>query len=325
MQTPDLTKMLIGKPRKKQLRPALFRTVSVKLVASACLLLVSCSQAREVAVDSSQWLNWHPALKGSLQRDAVFEFEITPDSNGRYELTGKTELPEGSRLAIAAVRYLKLDPKITVEASIEAVAEEAVAEEVVAEEATTEEAAEERGPERLQSPNPQAFKRFILAPTYAILDYEQTEVRDGQWAAQLDLWQVARDGRYQESWQLDQEELKVRWKPEPDVIFLATLVVDGAADRLQPIQDKLAERHLSLSSTLIQTSLEGEQYFQSAQLQSIDLPDGKTAPPGLRVQDINGGWGERYLLVEQDPLPGTLEFPVDRNSNAPGSPKEFIQ
>ena len=309
-------------PRSVQLRQRLVLLIIV-------LLLAGCSQTRKRVVGARQWLTWHPALRDSLFRNVQFEFEVQPEVDGRYQLSGMTELPDGSRLAIAAVRYLKLDPKTIVETAPgfdDFDNFDDLEDSEGSEDADSSALAPALSPERdnQQLSLAATSKRLALNPTYAILDYEQAEVQAGTWQVQLNLWQVARDGRYQESWQLDQEELQLQWEPEPDVIFLATLIVDGAADRLQPVQDELAERQLSLSSTLIQTSPEGEQFFQAAQVQPIDLPQGKTAPPGLRVQDINGGWGERYLLVEQDPLPGTLKFPINRNSNAPGSPAEFI-
>ncbi len=300
------------------------------------LSLGGCTGDRRLGQDYGQWLTWHPALEDSLQKKVELSFDVEALSTGRYELSGQTQLPEGSRLAIAAIRYLKLEGSTLTPASL---APSSLAPSFLAEDSTgptntpvddasshsnTEvlsESLSKKSPEQSNA----LLRRLALDPSYVILDYQLTDIIDGSWSSKLNLWQVARDGQYLESWQIHQKELQLQWKPESDVIFLATLVVDGASDRLQPVQNKLAETHLVLSNTLVKTSLEGEQYFQAAKLLPIPLPTGQTTPPGLRVQDINGGWGERYLLVEQDPLPGTYQHPPNRNTNAPGSPEEFIQ
>lgn len=264
-----------------------------------------CVSMREIAVDHRQWLTWHPALQESLQKKVTLTLEAKPASQGSYVLSGTTQLPEGSRLAIAAIRYLKLE-----------------ASDLESPEFPELDPAEgERASARAKS----LLRRRALDPTYAILDYQQTEVHNGTWQAQLNLWQIASNGEYQESWQIHQQKLKLKFQPEAEIVFLATLIVDGAADQLQPVQNQLLEQQLSLNHTLIQTSREGEQYFQATQRRAAQLPTGKTTPSGKSLQDINGGWGERYLLVEQDPLPGILEFPSQRHTNSPGSPTEFIQ
>lgn len=290
------------------------------LFGAIALVVSSCGADSKVSKGAEKWLRWHPALSKAQERNVPFEFEVMPRGPGIYELKGSTALPEGSQLAIAALRYLKLDP-------------DAVSNPLELEDGLktkqistfpihlSPDTEDEPAAAQLSSRK----RRMALKPSYIILDYQPVTVQEGQWQTELNLWQVAKDGRYQESWQLHQEKLALQWKAEPEVIFLATLLIDGAADRLQVLQNQLAERQLILNRTLIQTSLEGEQYFQSMQLLKVALPQSKTAPPPLQVQDINGGWGRRYLLVEQDPLPGTLAFPDQRHSDAPGSPQEFIQ
>lgn len=328
----------------------LFRPVA----ALALVALSGCSSTKQIVLDHGQWFQWHPIWSQAIAQELAFDFEVVPGANGQYRLQGKTELPEGSELAIAALRYLKLEPNRTVNPAADLAVDPAIDPAVVQTEAQTEaqtgtqteapttdepepalaEAAltkdflnDEPSPPSQASNRTEPAKTFLaLQPSYAILDYQKTTVaQDGTWQIQLNLWDVAKDGRYQESWQLQQKELDITWEPDPEVLFLATLIVDGAADQLQPLQTALADRQQALNATLLQTSLEGEQYFQLAKLLPIKLPTTQTQPPPERIQDINGGWGRRYLLVEQDPLPGKLEFPTERNSNAPGSPKEFIQ
>lgn len=298
------------------------------LLGAIALTSSSCGSSRPISQGAEKLFHWHPALSKNQEREVPFEFEVTPgEQAGTYQVRGTTALPEGSQLAIAALRYLKLDPDM-VRSSVELEADRS--NELNLQEVSTallSEGSDFPEPTRIE-PTGTDFsrqQRLALKPSYAILDYQPIEVREGQWQSELNLWQVARDGRYQESWQLHQEELALQWKAEPKVIFLATLLVDGAADRLQLLQNQLADDQLTLERTWLQTSAEGERYFQAVQLRSVPLPQAQTSPPPLRVQDINGGWGKRYLLVEQDPLPGTLTFPEQRHSDGPGSPREFIQ
>lgn len=309
------------------------------LTGAIALTLSSCSSSSKISQTAETWLRWHPALSKAQERNVPFDFEVTRREGGMYELEGRTELPEGSQLAIAALRYLKLDPDviqspIDLDVELEGAFEHDLFEKGLLENAPT--VVQETSPfplelsvasEEEEDTKAQLSRqrRLALKPSYVILDYQPVTVQEGQWQTDLNLWQVAKDGRYQESWQLHQEELALQWQAEPEVVFVATLLIDGAADRLQALQNQLAERQFTLNRSWIQTSLEGEQYFQAMRSLPVALPQAITTPPPLRVQDINGGWGRRYLLVEQDPLPGTLAFPDQRNSTAPGTPREFIQ
>jgi hypothetical protein len=68
----------------------------------------------------------------------------------------------------------------------------------------------------LRPTNP-ASQKLNPKPTYAILDYQSALVKGGKWQGQLNLWQVAADGRYQEAWQIHQDALKLPTSPESDV------------------------------------------------------------------------------------------------------------
>jgi hypothetical protein len=162
-------------------------------------------------------------------------------------------------------------------------------------------------------------------PTYAVLAYETTEVNQGKWSTQLNLWQTARDGRFQELWQLDQDQLKLPLQPAKDVVFLATLAPLNQVDQLQSLGELLAKQNLKVATSLVHTTMEGQQYVQVGQTQDVPLPTGRTAPRPLRPEDINGGWGERYLIPLEPQNPYKLELPPDRRTNAPASPEEFLQ
>lgn len=159
------------------------------------------------------------------------------------------------------------------------------------------------------------------APTYAILDYQSTTVADGQWRTTLGLWEIAPDGVYRESWQRDQTRTKLQVNPEPDVHFLVTL---AAPDQLEAVAQQLTEAGLEFPTSMLRTTAEGIPYLQMQQTLAIALPSGSTTPPELTAQDINGGWGERYLLVAEPPLPYTLKPTDERQTDSPATFGEYM-
>ena len=212
-------------------------------------------------------------LPGSQESASLNVQTVEAGSKGVYQLSGKTNLPDRTRVAIAAVRYLyPPDQKAT---------------------ATT---------------------------SYSILDYQETEVSQGQWQANLNLWQVATDGTYQEAWQRQQKKLQVPVRPAPDVVFLATL----APASLPDLEERLFNLQLRLDQD-VRTTQEGDRYVQVSQIQPVDLPTGKTNPPPIRPEDINGGWGRRYLILPEPPNTIQLQRPSERQTNAPMTPDEFLR
>ena len=112
---------------------------------------------------------------------------------------GETRLPKDTQITVAAVRYLSVDDAL----------------------------------------DGGAAAQFNPTPTYSILAYQSAKVAQGKWQAQLNLWQVANDGNYRESWQLEQSRLGLSLKPAEKVMFLATLT---PADDLSAIEQQLAKR-----------------------------------------------------------------------------------
>ena len=111
---------------------------------------------------------------------------------------------------------------------------------------------------------------------YAILDRQIAEVRQGKWQVELNLWQVAANGEFQESWQLNQSKLGVHFRPQPEVTFSAMLEPAHQPAELQPRLEKLGN---SPRASLVQYTPEGERYLQASQTLAIALPTGKTTPP----------------------------------------------
>jgi hypothetical protein len=181
----------------------------------------------------------------------------------------------------------------------------------------------------LRPTNP-ASQKLNPKPTYAILDYQSALVKGGKWQGQLNLWQVAADGRYQEAWQIHQDALKLPTSPESDVIFLVTLAPVNGADPLRVVEQALKEQGREFDTRLISGTSDGQRmdavrYVRVAQSLPIGLPTGQTTPPAPRPEDIHGGWGNRFIIPPEPPNPYVLEFPQERRTNARPSPREFLQ
>jgi len=191
---------------------------------------------------------------------------------------GSTNLPDDSRIAIAAVRTLRPDKPLS------------------------------------ENLNPNL--------TYSILAYQDVRVNKGKWQTSLNLWKVAPDGRFQEAWQLEQSKLGLSLKPDPEVTFLATV---DPTDELSELESRLEKQGIKLVSSVVRNTADGEQFVQVTQVLPIPLPTGQTTPPEQRPEDLNGGWGPRYLIIPEPPNTIKLEMPKNRRTNAPLSPTELMQ
>lgn len=131
---------------------------------------------------------------------------------------------------------------------------------------------------------------------YAILARQTAEVNAGRWQARLNLWQVAPDGRYQEAWQ--RAGLQSGTEASASVTFMATL---EPLDQVANLEQQLDAENKRLAGNQVRYTPEGEAYLQTSQSLNLPLPTERTTPPPVRVEDINGGWGDRYRLP---PTPG---------------------
>ena len=210
-------------------------------------------------------------------------------SGGVYKVTGTTNLPESSQIAIAAVRYLH---PTEVEQTIGL------------------------------TPDPNTNR--------SILDRQIVEVKQGQWEADLNLWQVSPDGSYRETWQANQSQTKLT--PENDVTFnvifdpgsqsqkLEKPTVEQSSEALQPQFQELEGKSLRFTN-------QGEKYVQASQSLLIPLPAGKTVAPRQLPEDVNNGWGNRYEIPPQTLASGSAPLPVtkSRQTNAPMEAAEFLR
>ncbi|NEO98195.1 MAG: hypothetical protein F6K58_05775 [Symploca sp. SIO2E9] len=176
---------------------------------------------------------------------------------------------------------------------------------------------------RYLRPDNELSTEISSEPIYSILDYKDVKVNKGKWQTTLELWKIAPDGQYQETWQLEKPKLGLSLEPAAEVTFLATL---EPTTSLSAIEQQLAKQSIRLTSSLVSNTADGQNYVQASLVEEqIPLPTGKTTPPKPRLEDINGGWGPRYQLLPEPPNINKLERPSKRRTNAPLSPEEFLQ
>jgi hypothetical protein len=159
-------------------------------------------------------------------------------------------------------------------------------------------------------------------PTFALLDYQTTTVEEGQWETQLNLWQVAKDGHYQEAWQDHMNQLNLQVQPDDTVHFVITL---APQQFLATLEDEAQQTQLQLSAHLLRTTASGDALLWADDALPVDLPEGRTTPPENLAQGKNGGWGERYRLLPEPPLPYTLTPEDTRKTTAPPNPGEVLR
>jgi len=253
-------------------KPTLYPFRGLVSIVLLLILNTGCSQLPST-------LRQLPALLPNLSSDANFKLSVTPSGRlGVYTVAGSTNLPDQSRITVAAIRYLRSDKQLS----------------------------------QSLSPN----------QTYSILAYQDVEVNKGKWQTTLNLWKVAPNGQFQEVWQLDQSKLGLTFIPETEVTFLATV---APTDSLSELESQLEKQGIKLVSNVVRNTSEGERYIQASQVLPIALPTGQTTPPKQRPEDINGGWGPRYLLLPEPPNINNYEKPSKRRTDAPLSPAEFMQ
>ncbi|OUL22012.1 hypothetical protein [Nostoc sp. 106C] len=161
----------------------------------------------------------------------------------------------------------------------------------------------------------------------SILARQIVQVKQGKWQADLNLWQVAPNGSFEEEWQANQIQMKLT--PESDVTFIATFDPVGQWEKSDnhKSQEKLKLENYRLEGKLVRFTNEGEKYAQVSQTLSIPLPTGKTTPSLPQPEDLNGGWGNRYqILPEPKVTRSTLIAPAkSRQTNASLLSSEFLR
>ncbi|MFH7028236.1 MAG: hypothetical protein ACHBN1_23240 [Heteroscytonema crispum UTEX LB 1556] len=161
----------------------------------------------------------------------------------------------------------------------------------------------------------------------SILDRQSVEVKQGKWQVDLNLWQIAPNGSFQEVWQANQGQMKLT--PESDVTFIATYDPASQLKKKsdQENTDELKPEYQKLEGKWLRFTNEGEKYVQASQTLPIDLPAGKTVPPRPQPEDLNDGWGNRYQIRPEPIASGANIAPPTktRQTNAPLSVSEFVR
>lgn len=158
-------------------------------------------------------------------------------------------------------------------------------------------------------------------PLYSVLDYQPVTVANGEWSTQLNLWQVAADGRYQEPWQAQIDTLDLAAQPSDTVQFAVALAPHHLGAALSGKLTQAGQRRLAGGSRV---TPDGEPFLWVAQSLAVALPSGQTTPSADLLARTNGGWGDRYLLVPEPPLPYTLTPADQRQTTAPFDPDELL-
>lgn len=71
---------------------------------------------------------------------------------------------------------------------------------------------------------------------------------------------------------------------------------------------------------------EGERYVQASKTESISLPSGKTTPPRPQPDELNGGWGNRYQIPPTSSVTTAILAPAKSNqTNAPANLSEYLR
>ncbi len=124
-----------------------------------------------LAIAASVLLFTSSGCSNESQNQVQLEMQVERDtgSNGLYKISGTTNLPESSRIAVTAVRYLRPS---TVNS------------------------------EQIVDDSNKNINRSILAR-------QIVEVNQGKWEADLNLWKVSPKGNFQEVWQLNKDYNKL--------------------------------------------------------------------------------------------------------------------
>ncbi|MEO1070042.1 MAG: hypothetical protein AAFW95_13135 [Cyanobacteria bacterium J06638_6] len=157
---------------------------------------------------------------------------------------------------------------------------------------------------------------------YSVLDYQPVTVANGQWTTQLNLWQVAADGRYQEPWQAQAEALNLAAQPKDTVQFAITLAPSHFG---KAMGDVLAQVGRPRVAGILRLTTSGEPFLWADRSLPVGLPQGQTTPPDELLTRTNGGWGKRYLLVPEPLLPYTLTPEDERQTTAPATLDEWLR
>lgn len=157
---------------------------------------------------------------------------------------------------------------------------------------------------------------------YAILDRQIAEVGQGNWQAELNLWQIAPDGKFQEAWQLSQQDANVIFNPDANVTFLATFDPVNQPENFKAEVEKL---DTSLQAALARFTPDGELYLQASRMMAIALPTGQTTPPQTSRLTDGVRRSKRTAASRTSQANATQESTSWRKTTAPLKPDEMLR
>ena len=224
----------------------------------------------------SAWSNF--AARDSAVTLAVNDIR-TAGQAGSASLEGTASLPDGTQLAVSAVRTLE------------------------------------------DVPSRDAFSDD--AP-YAILDRKFATVEDGQWQANLTLWQPDANDAPFESWQLNPELLQEALTPSSTVVFIVTLEPISFSPAIDTI---VRDAIINDGNTQLSYTSGGEAYLQIRESLAIPIPSGTVATGNdstlSRYGDIWQGRSDYSPKIDE--LSDRAQLPFADTDNLPLPASNMMQ
>jgi hypothetical protein len=140
---------------------------------------------------------------------------------------------------------------------------------------------------------------------YGILDRKTTLVKNGNWQAELSLWEINSEGYYQENWQANEGEISDRIEPDQTINFLLTVEPEDFVDYTTNFNPNKLNDQLS---DLIRFTPEGESYLSASKDLPVPLPQKVKASRLDLPQAPDVSWQNRTLL---DPTKTSIEQPTE--------------
>ena len=94
---------------------------------------------------------------------------------------------------------------------------------------------------------------------------------------------------------------------------------------MQSPEQQPLSKNQALDPSVGSRTVNGDRFLQVMQTVYAALPTRKQNPIGVISDDLNGGWGNRFLMPDEPPNPNNLEFPANRRTNAAPREREYVR
>ncbi|NJL10853.1 MAG: hypothetical protein HC908_13645 [Calothrix sp. SM1_7_51] len=214
----------------------------------------------------------------------------TGDSNGVYNISGSTNLPESSKIAVTAVRYLRPPEGLPGVLNSDANTYRSILGRQIVEVKQGQWQAQVDIVQVASDGTLQEAWQANQAQTKLTPDSDVTFIAAYDPSAQ---WRMSLTGNQNQDKNKEKEN-------NPDIPS-----VEGKSVRF---------------------TNEGERYVQASKSENISLPNGKTTPPRPQPDELNGGWGNRYQIPPA-PFVTTAILAPSKSSqtNAPANLSEYLR